>query len=886
MKKGVVTLKKILKKAVSLALCFIMIMLSLAPSAAAYNFPEGVDEVKATGTAYKTDEVLKNAVASMGDKSLRDMAFEMLITDETLSMLLTSVYKAVESEGEALGRLSIDYSPSAVAKHLINYPAVALSLSAYTSWSQVNLENVSWGVTDKDGFAIACSAMFGPFNGLLYTLLCAGKYPMGLVTIQGDNGYQNAIVGLLSAMGCTEIMSSDEFIKQGTENMYSMVRNIVLSVFSFLESVCASPLVRLSEVMPNFAFYLKSGGFTNAVQTLINPLQVKLLNMFSVLDGSELLSFIENPEAGMSSLTENPTEMINSLLSSEGITVAEINLELISSCGTNENGYIKADIASASAVIFSWIIDTLKLNKEALGQLIPQTGGMIDITSLLSSVLSVETSKLYSSIASLMTQTAAVNYGFEWARPEFTRTDTVYTQNLGADKFQRVVEGIDDLINEFIKEGGQKTTVQKMIKAELYSPDLLTDLALGLYGELSKGELKDALSLLGIEISPAEVGKHIELEFYKVKTLLVNSTSWSDLKKEDFDWGFKKGNSVSFQKAVVCLIKPFEKLLNMLLLSGSINIFGLEIYGSNGYNNAVIPLYEALGCHSDLVMSAEQLTVTSRGGKLTENLLRPAFNLIDGILERPVFNICHILPNIVYFVSSGGLKKCIENLIIPIEHTLAQFGITFEGLGINLQDIYEIDIFEVLLSGVNDMVGDDIKIVPPDIKALGTLGQLTEYQSKSVYGTEPITLYKVQAEPTAVILSILRYFVDILRMEENSHLMENLVPTGNTEGGANDMFAQFSTGLGDQFAAMTTDETIEWLYKLFFRERAVTGNVTEVEYIPTVIYKANPKVDMEIASPFIIVFVMGAIILIINRDKIKDFISERKKARDEFSKEV
>ena len=881
-----VTLKKITRKIMSVFLCLVITALTVLPVSAAYTYPEGTDEVKAFNSAYKTDEVLKNALSAMGDKSLRDMAFEMMITDDTLSMLLTEIYKAVEAEGEALGRLNIDFSPSGVAKHLVNYPDVAAALSANTSWSQVNLENATWGVTDKDGFAIASSAMFGPFNGLMYTLLCSGTYPMGLVSIQGDNGYQNAVMGLLSAMGCTEIMPEAEFKRQATENMYSMVRNIVLSVFSFLESVCASPVVRLSEIMPNFAFYLKSGGFTNAIQTLINPLQVKLLNIFSVLDGSSLLSFIEDPEAGVSSLTDNPTELLNSLLASEGLTVAQIDLELISSCGTNENGYIKADVSSASAVILQWIIDTLKLNTEAVGKLLPQTDGMIDINALLNSVLSLDTAKLYSALVNLMTQTAAVNYGFEWARPEFTRTETVYTQNLGADKFRRVVEGIDDLINEFIKESGEKTNIEKMIKEELYSPSLVTDLALGLYGELAGGELKDALSLLGIDVSPAEVGKHIDLQFYKVKTLLVNASSWSDLKKEDFDWGFKKGNGESFQKAVVCLIKPFEGLLNMLLLSGKINIFGLDIYGFNGYNNSIIPLYEALGCHSDLIMTEQQLLVTSREGKLTENLLRPAFNLIDGILERPVFNICHILPNIVFFVSSGGLKKCIENLITPIEHTLSQLGITFEALGVDLNAIYEIDIFEILLSGVTDMLGEDIKMIPFDINTLGTLGQLTEYQSKSVYGTAPMTLYKVQAEPTAVILTILRYFVDILRMPENSHLMENLVPTGNAEGGGNDMFAQFSSGIGEQFAAMTTDETIEWLYKLFFRERAVTGNVTEQEYIPTVIYKANPKVDMEIASPFIIVFVMGAIILIINRDKIKDFISERKKARDEFSKEV
>lgn len=881
-----VALKKLSNKIISFFLSLVLIALTVIPASAAYTYPEGVDEVKAFNSAYKTDEVLKNVISSMGDKTIGDMAYEMIITDSTLSMLLTEIYKAVEAEGETLGKLNIDYSPAAVAQHLVNYPAVSAALSANSAWSQVNLENVAWGVVDKDGFAIACSAMFGPFNGLMYTLLCSGKYPMGLVTIQGDNGYQNAVMGLLSALGCTDIMSNDEFKRQATENMYSMVRNIVLSVFSFLDSVCNSPLVRLSEVMPNMAYYLVNGGFTNAIETLINPLQVKLLNIFSVLDGSELLSFIENPEEGTASILENPTEMINSLLSSEGIKVADINLELISSCGVNENGYIKADISSASAVIFQWIIDTLKLNTEALGKLLPQSGGAIDINAVLSSVLSVETGKLYSALVSLMTQTSAVNYGFDWPKPEFNRTETVYTQNLGADKFQRVVEGIDDLINEFIKEGGQETTVEKMIRAELYSPDLLSELALGLYTELSEGEFKDALSLLGIDVSPAEVGKNIALEFFKVKTLVVNASSWSELKKEDFDWGFEKGDGEKFKKAVVCLLQPFEKLVNMLLLSGSINIFGLEIYGSNGYNNAVIPLYEALGCHSDLVMSAEQLYITSKGGNLIENLLNPAFALIDGILQKPVYNLCHILPNIVFFVSSGGFKKCIENLITPLEHTLSQFGITFESLGLDLDAVLELDIFELAANAITTLLGEDIKMNEPDFKVLGTLGQLTEYQSKSVYGTEPVTMYKVQAEPTAVMLTILRFAIDTIRMEENSHLVENLVPTGDSEGGANDMFAQFSGGLSEQFAAMTTDETIEWLYKLFFRERAVSNSVTEEEYIPTVIYKASPKIDLEVASPLIIVFVMAVIIGIINRDKIKDFIEKRKEEKDEFSKEV
>lgn len=882
-----IVLKRTVKKIISVLLCLIMSFSVSVPAFAAYNYPEGVDGTKAYNGAYKTDEVLKNAISYLGSKSLKEILYETIITDEALSGILTAFYKGIEQNSEDIKSLNIDISPISVGHYLSSFPAVEAKLLAYSSWSQVDLTGVSWGVSDKNGFAIAVSAMFGPFNNLLYTLLCSGKYPMGLVSLQGDDGYKNAVMGLLSALGCTEIASAEQFKAQAGENMYTMVQNIVFSLFSLLDSVSQSPVVRLSQVLPNLAYYIKDGGFNTALETLVSPLKVKLLNLIPILDGSKLISFIENPEESTSTITENPTDAINSLLEPEGLKVANIDLELLASCGTNENGYIKADIGSASAVIFTWLIDTLKLNGEAVTKLIKEGGSSFDASAVINAVLSVESGKLYSSFIEVMTQTAAVHYAFEWSKPEFSETTVSYTQNLGQDKFQRVLEGMDELVNDFIKESKEASSLQEILKKEIYSPQIVSKLYTMIYKELSKEELSSALSIIGVDITPKGVAKHIDLEFYKVKTLLANASSWDEIKEESFDWGFKKGDSKKFEKAAICAVKPFESILGVLLLSKKMNVFGLDIYGSNGYNNGIIPILEALGCDENLIMTEQQLAVTTKEGEICERLLHPIFSLVERVIDRPVYELCQLLPNIIFFIKSGNLMNCVQNILLPIENILSKFGVTFNALGLNMEEIKNIDIIDTVSKDAVNLLSDEIKIDEPNLSLIGTLGKLTEYQSKSTKsdGTA-MTLYKVQSEPTAVIITILRYLIETLTKEENSKLLSSVMPSGDSQEGADAMFAQFSSGITEQLSSMTTDETVEWLYKLFFRERAVSNTAGKEEYIPTVIYKASPKVNFEIASPLIIVLVIAVIILITNRGKLKDFVEKRKKENKLSAREV
>ena len=91
-------------------------------------------------------------------------------------------------------------------------------------------------------------------------------------------------------------------------------------------------------------------------------------------------------------------------------------------------------------------------------------------------------------------------------------------------------------------------------------------------------------------------------------------------------------------------------------------------------------------------------------------------------------------------------------------------------------------------------------------------------------------------------------------------------------------------------AAMTTDETIEWLYKLFFRERAVKEIKPQDDYLPTIIYEEK-KENTVLKSLVLAALILGAVELAFlkNRTRIERYIEDKKlkkKLKDDFLKKT
>ncbi|MBQ3888768.1 MAG: hypothetical protein II738_03370, partial [Clostridia bacterium] len=191
-------------------LCALLAVLVLLPSlgsaaAAASDYPDGITAAEAEAAVTGTDTLLTAALPALTGKTLSEIVLPRLYTDDNLSALVTGLYRNLEENASQLSLLGLDFGPAAVAAALGDYPAVAEILAAASSWSAVDLTGARWGVTGAEGFATAIAKSMAPLNDVLYMLLCGGKYRVGLLTVEGGNGYETGLVPLLRALGVADI---------------------------------------------------------------------------------------------------------------------------------------------------------------------------------------------------------------------------------------------------------------------------------------------------------------------------------------------------------------------------------------------------------------------------------------------------------------------------------------------------------------------------------------------------------------------------------------------------------------------------------------------------------------------------------------------------------
>ncbi len=866
---------KKLKKSLSAALALIIIVISLMPFAmAAVTYPEGVTKEQVSNAIPKLDTAVDSLLKGTQGKSLKELVLPEIYSDKTLSALTTGIYKMIEENAESISSIGLDVSVKGVASKLGNYPEVQTKLLSYNKWNQVSLEGVKWGVESREGFASAVACVMSPFNELLNMLLCGGTYKINsVVGLAGAKGYETAIVPTLKALGCEKITDSAVFYSDALSSHNSMLYHIFNNLFLFLEGVLDAPCDRLTEVLPGIAYYFENGGFDKAVATLIEPLRLQIFNISTFIKVEMILSFIQNSESFTAQLD------LNALTEGMGIKTAELPLGELALCGSVNGDTVVSDKADTFLVLLRWLIETVKLNKDSMGDML---GGDTpeEMAKVIDALFSKSTDELVTLFISLLSQTQGKVLDYTWTFGDFTASQVTYTPNLGRDKYQRVVDGIDDLINEFIAEGGKNKTVREALAPEIYSNNLVTQLVCGLYGMFESEDMKVLGELIGISLTPAEFANELGSGFASAKYTLSRSIKWSNIKY--INWGFKNGDKNGFKKALCAALSPLEDMLVMLLAEGKVTVLGsIDIYGSNGYNTAVIPLLEALGCSADKIETYEQFKKSAEKGKAIESIADALLSLVERVLDRPVYTVTEILPNLLWFIENGGLETAIENLIYPFTELLGQLGMK------DMLDISSLMGETDMEKMMADMMGEidlGMDLGDFDIKQFMTMGTLVTAQSKRTVGGQPASISYIKADQPAIIVTLLRFIAEMMRTPGNEDMMMGFMGSGD-----NDMFSSFSGGIGEEMAKMTTDETVEWLYKIFFRERATVEVKPESDYLPTIIYTPEKSADEAVPVLNGFLFIAAAeVIVILKRKKIIAYLQDRRiiKEKSENLQEV
>jgi hypothetical protein len=304
---------------------------------------------------------------------------------------------------------------------------------------------------------------------------------------------------------------------------------------------------------------------------------------------------------------------------------------------------------------------------------------------------------------------------------------------------------------------------------------------------------------------------------------------------EGVSWGFKTGRRKGFENALVASLRPLYPVLEIILQGKPVSLLDdtIVINGGDGYNTAIIPVLEALGCESKNIKTYEEYVKDDTKDAILKNITTPVFDLLDDIFDKPVDTVLEKLPNILYFIDNGNLDVCINNLMLPLVAVIEK-----------IEPLYKIEMevpsvtgalnVNELLSSVGGSMG--IKLKEADLKVLYSFGETQTKTSKQLINGENPTYTYIKPDKTALLITVLRYFVDVLKMPENSAVL-----TESMSGGGADSFALYASQIFAQFETMTTDEIIEWLYNLLFKERVIVPLPEGETYSPTIIYEETPK---------------------------------------------
>ena len=833
-----ISLKPIVKRALCLALVIICCLSpALSVAGLAVNYPEGVTKEDCEAAVPKLNSVIP-AAARLTGQSLEDTVYGALITDASLNSLFKSVYSEMAGNSSTLSLLGINVTPAALASALADYPEVSRRIGSLTSLEDVLsvCDGFTWGVTTKSGFASAAAAMFSPFNALLNAVLCGGTAQINLLmAIKGDDGYGNTIVPLLNAMSCPSVMSSADFAAAAGEDRNSMVRNIVLMLFSALDNLLAAPGDGVCSTLPTLAWYIHSGKLSEAVKTLTDPLALRV-GIVTIPGIPALLANITDMEGmDISSLLGDID--ISKMTGGEGATLQlpEMDLAALAACGEEKDGAFTPDRPAALLTVTGWLVKTVKLNADALLK------DNEDAGRLLKPLLEKSDDELVKALLLLLGESrGSFPNPFVWTYGEYKSDEILSTPNLTMDDYATVLEKIDPFLDEVAAEKTPGATIADTVRPLLYSNSLLGTIASTLYSALNKDEIKAALPVLGLDASPAAVADALADSHPAAARTIRGLASWEQLTANAIDFGFENGDRDGFRRAFIDLLSPFETLFRYLFAEGTVTILGgVTLEGSDGYNSVVIPVLEALGCPSGSIRTYAQYKETAGDDPLTD-IVEPILALLDQICGKPVKTVCARLPNIVYFLYNDGLKNCLSNLLYPVTAKLEQIGLSgvfsAETLGMT-----ELDVD----GAVEKLVGSanlKIRLLRPNLRRLESFGRQTTLVSKRTSeGAETVYTY-IEADSPAVLLTALRYLVNTLSLEENKEVLSSFMGSlmesqGDKEADPDkpDMMAMYAGSIGEKFKSMTTDEIIEWLYDLLFRE---TPKVEpEDDYIPTIIYE-------------------------------------------------
>ena len=372
------------------------------------QYTKNLGKEEYTDALNQIDPLIIGLVNELAGSSLKGLATGAVYTNNIVNTLAKLIYTNLESLdigvdlNTVLSIVDVNISTRGVANAIKDYPSASKQIAKCTKWSDVNFDKISWGFKDgdRDGFVNALAAVLRPLYSVLRVVLSGDDLvALGSLRIKGGNGYNTAIIPIAEALGIEpeKLVSPKQYAQDA--NSDKLITDILNPLLDKVEQILDSPVMSLSEILPNLAYFIYNGGVKASVENLIASVTRILKEIDPIYSVNIDLSMLDNIDID---------SLVNSLLKDVkiggkplGIKISDIDLEKLAGRGSavtylsarTYNGnrmQAKRIVADKTAVFISvlrYLVENIKYNLDAINNLISGLDMPENIAGIINQIL-------------------------------------------------------------------------------------------------------------------------------------------------------------------------------------------------------------------------------------------------------------------------------------------------------------------------------------------------------------------------------------------------------------------------------------------------------------------------------------------------------------------
>ncbi|MBE6816333.1 MAG: hypothetical protein E7520_01360 [Ruminococcaceae bacterium] len=512
------------------------------------------------------------------------------------NMLVADALYGIVSPDAVGVRLSDEYSATAevLAKEdYRNWNSFKVKVTAYEYGNQSYAKNYlkfNFSKGDKEAFYDAMGESLGGVAAIIGTLLTKSY-----TDIQHSNNYYSGLLypvltSIADATGASGVMSPAEF--NAATAPQQLIKGIVTPLASVLDQIYDAPASFVLNLVKGLAGLLDDASIQELIGNALAPIQMLIGGAVMFLGPRNA----QNPVGSNLSPTlakfvqEKAEELFGGVgggLPQKDIIVNLINNISIGGAKLKDIFELPSinwkKLASAKSpaevllLVYGYLVDSV-LHSDLISGLIDSLAP--GLTDILKKLDAVQILTILSDVIASVQSPTEIFWTFKEYAGKISNT-FVYPKDVLASDATKAVGQLDDLVaNVFPLLNGLGVTdiegLGALVNDKLYTNDLLTKAAKGIYGALSKGTAGDIFKTIGFDLSPKGFAAYLTDKSYgktysSAAATLKKAKNWDKVKT--INWGFKDGSAKAekgFVNGLAAVLRPFNDILAIFLAEGNL----------------------------------------------------------------------------------------------------------------------------------------------------------------------------------------------------------------------------------------------------------------------------------------------------------------------------